>query len=364
MIGLNAIQEPVWLSSIRSSAASKFSSMDLPKENEEPWRYTDLRMLKMPAIQLSNGQSNVKLEMENAISMADAIEAGLLDQKFFDVNPKDKIEAMNTASWHDGFFIKVPKMSEQSVKIHVSSNSSTKNIILLEPESSLTLYYDYTASGMSTDFTQIIAGESSSINLISARKSENAFNFSSIQCNLEKNASFKQFIAVSGNNLTRIVSDIALNGAGADADTTCLFLGRDKGHIDITTNAHHNVPETRSNIMSKGVLYGKSSSVYRGVINICKDAVKTSSYLSDITLKMGENAVANSIPSLKIDAADVQAGHKAAIGKIDEEQIYYMMSRGLAREEAENMIVDGFFMPLINKVPQDMREAVNAVVRR
>src|SRR3989338_782725 len=101
-----------WLHNQRTSAKEKFSSFSLPKENEEPWRYTDLKAMKMPAMELPKGQISVK--MNNAFSLKEAISSGMISENNFLFQQNDKIDAMNTASWEDGFFIKVPKISSQS----------------------------------------------------------------------------------------------------------------------------------------------------------------------------------------------------------------------------------------------------------
>ncbi|MBI5354980.1 MAG: SufD family Fe-S cluster assembly protein, partial [Candidatus Aenigmarchaeota archaeon] len=135
--------------------------------------------------------------------------------------------------------------------------------------------------------------------------------------------------------------------------------------INVMTNAHHRVPNTSNNINVRGVLKDTSSSIYRGLIKIEKNAQQTNSYLSEHSLMIGKNALANSIPSLEIDANDVKASHGSTTGKIDEEQIFYLMSRGLSRRESERLIIEGFFIPIIEKIPlQEVRERIAAAVTR
>ncbi|MBI2656509.1 SufD family Fe-S cluster assembly protein [Candidatus Woesearchaeota archaeon] len=91
---------------------------------------------------------------------------------------------------------------------------------------------------------------------------------------------------------------------------------------------------------------------------------KTYSYLANNILKLGDKTLANSIPSLKIDANDVKASHGATVGQIDEEHMFYLMSRGLSRAEAERLIVEGFFEPIIQKIPlEELREKIRGLVK-
>ncbi len=131
------------------------------------------------------------------------------------------------------------------------------------------------------------------------------------------------------------------------------------------TNAFHRVPNTSNNIFVKGVLKDASSSIYRGLIKIDKVAQQTNSYLSEHSLMIGKEALANSIPSLEIDANDVKASHGSTTGKVDEEQIYYLMSRGLTEKQAERLIIEGFFIPIIEKIPlESVRERITEAVEK
>ena len=117
--------------------------------------------------------------------------------------------------------------------------------------------------------------------------------------------------------------------------------------------------------MVDGILKEESSSVYRGLILIAKEGQKTNSYLANHILKLGDKTLANSIPGLKIDANDVKASHGATVGQVNEEHMFYLMARGLSRKEAENLIVEGFFEPIIQKIPnEEIREKIRAVVNR
>ena len=116
--------------------------------------------------------------------------------------------------------------------------------------------------------------------------------------------------------------------------------------------------------MVEGILKDESTSVYRGLIRIEKIAQKTNSYLDNKILKLGEKTLANSIPSLKIDANDVKASHGATVGQINEDNMFYLMARGLSRQEAERLIVEGFFEPVIQKIPlEELREKIRGLVR-
>ncbi len=342
----------------------------MPKENEEPWRYTDLSMIKLPQNVGDKIKINVEGDSQFVKSMKETDNIINFSKLFV---PKDKIDFLHAASWKDGFVITIPRSTSANIIISTTSDSSSHNIIILEENAQLKLFYDYNCSSettpngvkacISTDVTEIFAGGSSNIQFITTRESNNAFNFSTMICDLQKNASIKWVFAASGDKLTRIKTNSIFNGEGASSESIDMFVARNSGHIDITTNAEHIAKNTTNNMYSRGVLYDNSSSIYRGLIKIDKSAQKTSSHLHGKNLKMSADSLANSIPSLKIDANDVQASHGDSTSKVDENQVYYLMSRGLSKEQAEKMIVEGFFDPLLSKVPEEFRNAVEAIIK-
>ena len=182
---------------------------------------------------------------------------------------------------------------------------------------------------------------------------------------MERNSAISWVSGCFGGKLNRLVIDTIFSGQGSQANNLGIFLGKGKEHIDFTTNMHHNTENTTNDVLVDGMLRDESSSVYRGLIKIPKEGQKTNSYLANHILKLGEKTLANSIPSLKIDANDVKASHGATVGQIDEEHLFYLMSRGLSRDEAERLIIEGFFEPVIQKIPlEELRERIRGMVRR
>ena len=166
------------------------------------------------------------------------------------------------------------------------------------------------------------------------------------------------------NTMSSAIIDTYFAGKGSNCSNIGVFLGKNDEHTDITTNAHHLEENTTNDIMMNGILKDKSSSVYRGLILIDKIAQKTNSYLSNHILKLGDKTLANSIPSLKIDANDVKASHGATVGQINEEHLFYIMARGLSREQAEFLIIEGFFEPIIQKIPnEEIRDKIRGMVK-
>ncbi len=187
-------------------------------------------------------------------------------------------------------------------------------------------------------------------------------------CNahLEKNSRINYVFGLFDSNNFQI--NTYLNGEGSESRKYGLFLGTKDQKFDITTNVTHVKKNTSSKILVKGVLFDNSVSKYKGKIKINEKAQNTDSYLSNHNLLLSKGAEAFSIPSLEIDANDVRASHGATLGKPNEDEIFYLMARGLKRKEAERLIIKGYFSPVIDKLGVDdlkikFNQALTAKIR-
>jgi Fe-S cluster assembly protein SufD len=130
-------------------------------------------------------------------------------------------------------------------------------------------------------------------------------------------------------------------------------------HIDLDTTQEHDAPHATSDLFFKGVLSEQSRSVWRGVIRVAEGAQKTDAYQENRNLVLSSRAHADSIPGLEIKANDVRCTHGATIGRVDPEELYYLMSRGLDRAAAERLIVEGFFVDAFQRISSTtLRERV------
>jgi len=147
---------------------------------------------------------------------------------------------------------------------------------------------------------------------------------------------------------------------GVSAEIIGLFKLKKGQEADLTTIAEHKAPHTSCHTAIKGVLEDKANSNYVGKILIDKKAQQTTSFLRDDVLIVGQETENSSQPILEIEADDVKASHGATTGRVDNQQLYYLMSRGLTEKEAEDTVVEGFFEPLLAKIRD---EKIRAVVK-
>jgi len=154
-----------------------------------------------------------------------------------------------------------------------------------------------------------------------------------------------------GSHLTKNFSDLDLVGEGSSGRMSGFYFTDKNQHLDHDTQQNHLAPHTTSDLLFKGALLDESRSVWQGMIYVAPGAMKTDGYQANRNLVLGAKARADSIPGLEILADDVRCTHGATVGKIDQEQIFYLLSRGIPEKEAERLIVEGFFDPIMQRIP-------------
>ena len=371
----------------KSSALNTFKSIPIPKNKEEGWRYTKIEKLNLGKFKLSNSNtiiSATKLSEElvgKGVILTDintALEKFNIARNYFFKNmdnSNDKIIALNAAYFNNGIFLYVPKNIEIEEPIMANfyferQSSVIRNMVIAEPNSKVDFIEEYSNKKVSSEqlnscATEIFANEGSKINFYHLNNlGKNIYNFTNIVGTAEKNAEINWFSGCFGGKINKLKIDAVFNGQYSKCSNVGVFIGKRKENINITTNAYHNAENTINDILIDGILKDESISTCRGLIKIEKSAQKTDSYLANHILKLSDKTLANSIPSLKIDANDVKASHEATIGQIGEEHLFYLMSRGLPRESAEKLIVDGFFEPVIEKMQsEEFKERIRELVK-
>jgi Fe-S cluster assembly protein SufD len=143
-----------------------------------------------------------------------------------------------------------------------------------------------------------------------------------------------------------------LAGRGASAKVTGAYAGAGRQHLDYDTTQEHAAEDTNSDLSFRGVLGGRSTAVWRGMINVDKGAQRTDAFQDCRNLLLSARAHADAIPGLQIEADDVRCTHAAAVAQIDPEQLFYLTSRGLDHDVASSLIVEGFLAELVERVPE------------
>ncbi len=178
----------------------------------------------------------------------------------------------------------------------------------------------------------------------------NVFYIGKTHNEVQKDARFTSMSVASGGKQTKVEIVTLLQAPGAASEVLGVVFGKGKEHFSFDTIQEHNAPDTTSDINFRVALSDEAASVYQGSIKVAKTAQRTNAYQSNKNLLLGAKAKADSIPRLEILTDDVKCSHGATVGPVDKEQIFYLMSRGLNRVEAEELVVFGFFRKVMEKL--------------
>ncbi len=180
-----------------------------------------------------------------------------------------------------------------------------------------------------------------------------------------EDASLQWTIGALGGRLAKVNQHVALVGPGANVQVNGVMFTEGKRHLSYHTLQHHQAPHCTSDLLYKGALQDHSRLVWRGMIKVDRDAQKTDGYQRDDNLLLSEDARADSIPGLEIQADDVKCSHGATVGRVDDEQVFYARCRGLTRKEAVRMIVTGFFQQVFDRITiASVRHALGEAIGR
>ena len=190
-----------------------------------------------------------------------------------------------------------------------------------------------------------------------------AWSVGTLDIEADAQASVTAGLAGFGGDYTRVRTDCRLVGRGATGDLLAAYFGDGDQTLDYRTFQDHVAPDTTSNLLFKGAVSDRSRSVYTGLIRVAKGARGTNAFQTNRNIKLSEEAWAESVPNLQIENNDVHCSHASAVGPIDEEQRFYLESRGVPTRVAERLIVAGFFAEVFDRLPaNDLRPALDAAV--
>jgi len=243
-------------------------------------------------------------------------------------------------------------------------------IVWLEEGASLTYVHEAaspTESGQAlhAGIVEISVGQGANLRFVELQSwGEHVWNFSHERARVEQDGNLEWVCGAIGSHLTKNFSDIDLVGQGAIGKMSGFYFTDGNQHFDHDTQQNHLAPNTTSDLLFKGALKDNSRSVWQGMIYVAPGAQRTDGYQANRNLSLSANARADSIPGLEILADDVRCTHGATVGKIDPELVFYLQSRGLPPDVAERMVVEGFFDPVMQRIPfEGVRERLRTGIR-
>ena len=244
-------------------------------------------------------------------------------------------------------------------------------LVALDQESRATVIEEYfspgdSGAGVNVGVTEVTVGQAADLHMATLQRWGTAVvHVGTERVRVAKDARFHWTFAGLGGKLTKIDMEMHLEGEGCEARFSGCYFGDGAQHFDFHSFQNHVQGHSTSDLLFKGALRGKARTVYQGLIKVHKDAQRSDAYQANRNLILSDKARADSIPSLEIEANDVRCTHGATVGQIDEEQRFYLMSRGLDRHAAERLILQGFFEPVLERIPaESLRAIVTEAVER
>ncbi len=292
----------------------------------------------------------------------------------------NKYTALHAAFWSGGFFLYVPKGVEIEAPILLQvwlanplAAAFSHTLVIAEEQSSVRLVEEYnsTFSGddptLLSDVVEIIAGREARVEFSNLQDlGQNVWNIANKNSVHANDSSVTFVMADLGSKLNLTTIGAGLRGNGSAAELVGVFFTDHEQRYVINTLSDHNALSTNAETLVKGVLTDQSRVEFDGMIRVHPDAQQTASFLSAHGLLLSKQARGEFIPGLEIGANQVSASHGATTGQIDEEQLFYLMVRGILRAEAERIIVQGFFEPVLQRIPlENLRVRLRrSIVRR
>ena len=380
-----ARDEPEWLLDRRLDALSALDDLDLPDVIQTPGRrWTNLTDLKFDSLVDPLNQADeterVTAEGVEVLDFETALDEHeeLLREEFGStLDPQSNyLTALSAALFTTGTLIYVPEgVDAEDVKIRTEMRSNSlfsHTLVVTEESASVTILEAIDDAGPTADdegryfsnLVEVAAGANSNVQFGSLQNlSDDAYCYTLKHGVAGDDATVDWIEGNFGTRITRSDVETELNGEGSESQIVGAFFGHEDQHFDINARVWHNAEHTTADLVTRGVLDDTARSVYEGVQDVGRDAWDTSSYQRENTLMLSDDSEADASPKLIIKNHDTEASHSATVGQVDQQDLFYMTSRGISPRQARNMLVEGFFVPVLEEIAvEEFRDDVQELV--
>lgn len=408
--------EPAWVAELRMEAFGRYSTLPLPKLEKtkidswllEPAKtYTpatkvaglnELSPEVLALVDQAAQQRNLLVQTNSSVvyvelaeelakqgviftDMDTAVEqhAELVQKYFNKLLPTDnKLLAYHSSIMSGGVFLYIPKNVNVELPIQAIFNLAEgqsviapRVLIVADTHSSVTYVDNYINTtqdaAVQNGAVEIFVGDGARVRYTSVHDlSQSVTDVIYRRAEVGKDGVMEFFVGEMSSGNIVAESTTYLRGNGANSDTTTISIGNGSQRINQTSRVHHFGHHTNSNMVTRSVMRDSAVGIYNGITKIEKGALKSDGIQAENILMLSEKSRGDANPILLVDEEDVLgAGHAASVGQISPEQIFYLTSRGIARPEAERLIVHGFLAPVVNKIPvESLQERLVAVIER
>jgi Fe-S cluster assembly protein SufD len=395
--------EPQWMLERRLEAWKHFVALPMPTRQDEEWRRTDVSSLDLDSLapftaasgagiespmQLDGGNGGL-LTHDNSVATRVATSPELEAQGviFTDLETAlrehedlvrqyfmteavpasyNKFAALNGALWSGGTFLYVPRGADVTLPLRslytLSAGGSalfTHTLVVVEPEANVTYVEEYVSPpiesrSLNAGVVEVFVKQSSHVTFVTLQEWQGEMWDLSVQrVMIDRDAQIDWLVVGMSAGLTKTNIEAAMRGSGARAQMLGILWGEGAQHTHYHTVQDHIAPHTTSDLLYKGALTDSAKSIFTGTIRVVKGANGTDAYQANRNLLLSNKASSFPSPNLEIEANEVRCTHGATIGRVDEDQLFYLMSRGLSKDVATRMVVEGFFEDVLEREPAE-----------
>ena len=349
------------LSHLHPEGSRDIADHPVPTGREEIWRFTPMRRMRdlHKDAPFGSGRLEVSVEAPREVQVGvEPASAGLQGATGF--LPTDRVTARAWQAVDEIHTLRIPSdviVDEPVIVRHTGSATdqpvAAHTVVIAGKFSKSTVVLDFEGSTVLADTVEFVVEDGAQLTVVTLDDwADDAFHHSSQHARIGRDARFKHIAVTFGGDLVRTNTSVSYAGPGGEAELLGIYFADAGQHIEHRLFVDHDAPKTKSNVDYKGALQGKDAhTVWIGDVLIRKVAEGIDTYESNRNLVLTAGCRADSVPNLEIETGEIEgAGHASTTGRFDDEQLFYLQSRGIPAEEARRLVVRGFFADIINKI--------------
>ncbi|WP_431880182.1 Fe-S cluster assembly protein SufD [Micromonospora marina] len=360
----------------KSQALRSYDVADFPALTglEEEWRFTPLKRLRGLAAQAQGATGTVRHEYGDLPEGVTVDRIGRDDPRVGSVlTPFDRVSALAYGGADGALLVRVDRdvVVERPVRLRVVGENAEAlafghTFVEVDRFAEATVVIEHVGSATLADNVEVSVGDGAKLILVTvADWADDAVQAQHLKVRLGRDARILHVQVSLGGDLVRQYTSVEYTGRGGEAELYGVYFADSGQHLEHRQLVDHTVPDCRSNVGYRGALQGDDAhTVWVGDVLIRAEATGTDTYEINRNLLLTDGARADSVPNLEIETGEIAgAGHASATGRFDDEQLFYLMARGIPEAEARRLVVRGFFAELINKIPvEDLRERLGDAI--
>jgi Fe-S cluster assembly protein SufD len=362
-------------------ASFDVDAFEVPGGRDEIWRFTPLRRLRglhdgsAPA----SGKAQISVSEQPGVQVETARRG---DQRLGQGGtPTDRVAAQAFSSFNSATLVTVGRDTQIAEPINITVTGPGEGAVAyghlqirVDELAEAVVVIDHRGSGTYADNVEFVVGDAARLTVVwIADWADGTVHLSAHHARLGKDAVLRHAVVMLGGEVVRMSANLRFAAPGGDAELLGLYFADDGQHLESRLLIDHAHPDCKSNVLYKGALQGDPESrrsdahtVWVGDVLIRPKATGTDTFETNRNLVLTDGARADSVPNLEIETGEiVRAGHASATGRFDDEQLFYLRSRGIPEEQARRLVVRGFFGEIISKIAvPDVRERLTAAIER